>query len=227
MATQHSADLTVYGIITSRALRAHWALAELNLPYRTEAIQSRNGQTKTSAYTALDPRQKIPVLRDGDFVLTESAAIVTYLGERYQTAACHLVPTDPQSRARYNEWVSFICMELDATSLYVLRRHEGLPEIYGDAPTATNVARSYFDKMIKAAATRFTGECPYLLGDTFTGADIMMMTVLAWAKRLNIELPEVFELYHDRIQARPAYQAALIANNPELASAPSKAGITT
>ena len=49
---------------------------------------------------------------------------------------------------------TFIAMELDATSLYVLRRHEGLPEIYGEAPTANRAARDYFDRMIEAAATR-------------------------------------------------------------------------
>lgn len=207
-------DITVYGIVTSRALRAHWALAELDLPYCTEPVGSRTGQTQTEAYTRLDPRQKIPVLKDGDFVLTESAVIVTYLGEKYGRPGKQLVPTDLQDRARYNEWVSFVCMELDATSLYVLRRHEGLPDIYGEAPVASKVAREYFSKMIEAAAVRFGTDRQYLLGDNFTGADLIMMTVLPWARRLDIALPAVFEAYHDRIAGRPAYQAALIANNP-------------
>jgi glutathione S-transferase len=207
-------ELIVYGVGTSRALRAHWAMAELGLSYRTEAVQSRTGQTKTPEYTSLDPRQKIPVLRDGDFVLTESPALITYLGEHYGTAGRQLVPSDRFQRARYNEWMSFISMELDATSLYVLRRHEGLPEIYGEAPVACAVARAYFTKMIGAAAARFDTNRPYLLGDTFSGADIVMMTVLAWAKRLEIPLPEKFDGYHDSIDARPAYQAALLANTP-------------
>lgn len=204
----------MYGVITARALRVHWALAELGLPYRTEPVQSRSGQTATDAYTRLDPRQKIPVLRDGDFILTESAAIVTYLAERYGSPETMLVPADIEQRARYNEWMSFICMELDATSLYVLRRHEGLPQIYGAAPEACTVARAYFSKMIEAAAVRLGYDQPYLLGTAFSPADLMMMTVLAWAKRLDIALPAVFDTYHDRIAARPAYQAALIANNP-------------
>ena len=211
--TEHT-DITVYGIVTSRALRAHWALAELGLPYRTEPVGSRTGQTLTEAYTRLDPRQKIPVLKDGDFVLTESAVIVTYLGEKYSAPGKQLVPTELQARARYNEWVSFTCMELDATSLYVLRRHEGLPEIYGESPVASKVARDYFSKMIEAAAVRFGSDRKFLLGDEFTGADIIMMTVLPWAKRLEIAVPAVFEAYHDRIEERPAYQAALVANNP-------------
>jgi glutathione S-transferase len=207
-------ELVIYGVGTSRTLRAHWVLAELGLPYRTEPIQSRSGQTQTAQYTTLDPRQKVPVLTDGDFVLTESSTIVTYLGETYGSPDERLVPTDMKQRARYNEWVSFICMELDATSLYVLRRHEGLPEIYGAAPTASKVAREYFSKMIDAAAVRYGNDRQHLLGQDFAGADIIMMTVLAWAKRLEIPLPVVFEGYHDRVSNRPAYQAALVANTP-------------
>lgn len=208
-------NLVIYGVGTSRTLRAHWAMAELGLTYRTEQIQSRSGQTTTPEYTALDPRQKVPVLQDGDFVLTESAVIVTYLGENYGSPALQFVPTDPKRRARYNEWMSFICMELDATSLYVVRRHEGLPHIYGESPVACGVAREYFSKMIGAAAVRHDGSAPYLLGETFTGVDLVMMTMLPWAKRLELPLPDVFETYHDRIAERPAYQAAIIANTPE------------
>ncbi len=209
--------LTVYGVGTSRALRAHWAMAELDLTYRTEQIQSRSGQTQTSAYTQLDPRQKIPVLQDGDFVLSESSAIITYLAENHGRPDRQLVPRDAQQRARYNEWVSFICMELDATSLYVLRRHEGLPQIYGESPVASKVARDYFTKMIEAAAVRFADGRPYLLGDQFSGADMLMMTILIWAKRLEppLALPVAFEDLHDRIAKRPAYQAAVAANTPE------------
>ena len=214
------ADLTVYGVGTSRTLRAHWAMAELGLAYHTEQIQSRSGQTTTPAYTALDPRQKVPVLKDGDFVLSESATIVTYLGESYGNAERALVPIEPKQRARYNEWISFICMELDATSLYVLRRHEGLPQIYGEAPVASKVAREYFIKMIDAAATKFGTDHMHVLGGNFSGADIIMMTVLPWAKRLHIPLPAVFEIYHDRMVKRPAYQAALLANTPEGPQAP-------
>ena len=59
------------------------ALAELNLPYERRPIRPRTGETKTDAFTRLTARQKVPVLQDGDLVLTESAAIVAYLSDRY------------------------------------------------------------------------------------------------------------------------------------------------
>ena len=66
--------LTLWGVGTSRTVRAHWAMAELGLAYETRAIGARTGETQTAEYTALNPRQKIPLLQDGDFCIGESAA---------------------------------------------------------------------------------------------------------------------------------------------------------
>jgi glutathione S-transferase len=64
-------------------MRAHWTLHELGLDYEPRLVASRSGETETADFGRLNPKRKIPVLVDGDFTLTESAAIVTYLGERY------------------------------------------------------------------------------------------------------------------------------------------------
>lgn len=201
-------ERVVWGIVSSRAQRVHWALIELGLDYRTERIESRTGQTQTDAFTKLHPGQKIPVFQDGDLVLTESAAIVTYLADRYSRPGCRLIPEDPVGRARYFEWISFITMELDATSLYVLRRHKYLQEVYGDAPAANKVAEEYFTRMIDAAASRIDDGRTFLLGDDFSGADIVMMTCLDWALRYEIAIPAVFEYYRQRVMARPSYAKA-------------------
>ena len=133
-------DLVLWGATTSRTIRAHWALHELGLPYRCEPILPRTGETKTERFTAIAPRQKIPALVDGDFVVAESAAIVAYLSATYGTPETALVPTGARERARYDEWAYFVMTELDATSLYIVRRHRGLPEIYGAAPIAVESA---------------------------------------------------------------------------------------
>ena len=137
-------DLVLWGATTSRTIRAHWALRELGLPYRCEPILPRTGETKTERFTAIAPRQKIPALVDGDFVVAESAAIVAYLSATYGTPETALVPTGARERARYDEWAYFVMTELDATSLYVVRRHLGLPEIYGAAPIAVEFRTGLF-----------------------------------------------------------------------------------
>ena len=80
-------DLTLWGVGTSRTIRPHWAMQELGLPYKTKPIGPRTGETKTAEYTRLNPRQKIPLLQDGDFCIGESAAIVAYLSRMYSTSA--------------------------------------------------------------------------------------------------------------------------------------------
>jgi glutathione S-transferase len=132
-----SHELTLFGIGTSRTMRAHWILRELGLDYESHPIQSRTGETLTEQFRRLNPRHKIPVLQHKSFVLTESAAIVQYLSETFADRTRFYVPQDAQARASLNEWSYFIMTELDAGSLYVVRRHEGLPSIYGDAASAS------------------------------------------------------------------------------------------
>ncbi len=201
----------VWGVGTSRTIRAHWALAELGLDYETRPVRTRTPDTEAPEFVAVNPRGKIPVLRDGEVTIAESAAIVTWLGETYRDAH-ELVPRAGPPRARYLEWMSFICMELDATSLYVLRRHWSLPGIYGEAPTANAAAEGYFARMITAAETLHEADRPYLLGDRFSGVDILMATTLQWAVDYNQPLPQVFDAYLERMSARPAFREACAAN---------------
>ena len=206
-------ERVLWGVGSARALRAHWALIELGLDYRSERIQSRSGETETPEYRRLNPRGKIPVLQDRGLVLSESAAIVTYLAETYGGGRpIPLVPAGGPARARYQEWVSFISMEIDATTLYVLRRHEALPQIYGEAPTACTAARGYFGRMIEAAAVELADGRPYLLGPEFSGADILMATCLDWALAYGVPLPEPWLAYLERTSARPSHARAVAAN---------------
>jgi glutathione S-transferase len=207
-----NATRILWGVGTSRTLRAHWMLAELDLPYECRPITSRSGETLTPDYTRLNPSQKIPTLQDGDFVLTESAAIVNYLGTTYGAARNLCPPASSIERARYDQWCFFVMMELDANTLYVIRKHEDLHNIYGEAPNALQAARDGFSRQAHAAAQRLASGGPYVLGDTFSGADILLTTCLNGAIRRHIELPEALQDYRKRITARDAYQRALARN---------------
>jgi glutathione S-transferase len=209
------ANRVVWGVGTSRTLRAHWMLAELDLPNQRRPITSRSGETLTPDYTRLNPSQKIPTLQDGDFVLSESAAIVNYLGMVYGTTCGLCPPASPRERARYDQWCFFVMMELDANTLYVIRKHEDLHDIYGEAPHALQAARDGFTRQAQAAARRLATGGPYVLGDTFSGADILLTTCLNGAIRRNIELPKTLQDYRQRTTTREAYQRALVLNQRE------------
>ena len=204
----------LWGVGSSRALRAHWALVFLGLDYETRAIRTRTPAMDTAEYRAINPRGKIPTLIDGDLTVTESAAIVAYLAERYSKPDKRLIPIsdEVEQRALYFEWMSFISMELDATSLYVLRRHEGLPEIYGAAPDACTAARAYFERMLNAAALRLEDNRRYLLGECFSGVDILMTSCLDTAMCYGFTLPEAFAAYRARIDDEPSTALAQQAN---------------
>ena len=207
-----SKNRILWGVGTSRTIRAHWALIELNLSYKTEIIRTRTTDTETAAFKSVNPRQKIPVLQDGTLTMGESAAIVTYLAESYSTEQVNLIPDNPKARAKYFEWMSFICMELDATSLYVLRRHWSLPEIYGDSPVANKASEEYFNRMITAADKLKNPKQKYLLETGFSGVDILMTTTLKWAIDYNQKIPNDFKEYLDHMVNRRGYIAALEAN---------------
>ena len=203
----------VWGIGTSRTIRAHWALIELGLSYSIEVVRTRTPDTETEEFISVNPRQKIPVLEDGEIRIGESAAIVTYLAENYRQGSIILIPEDKALRAKYFEWMSFITMELDATSLYVLRRHWSLPEIYGDSPVANKASEEYFQRMITAASKMIDDKKPYLLGNSFTGVDILLTTTLKWAVDYNQKLPAIFNDYLLRLNDRPQYIEAQRVNN--------------
>lgn len=212
MAGAADVNRVVWGVGTSRTLRAHWMLAELDLPYQRRPITSRSGETQMPDYTRLNPSQKIPTLQDGDFVLSESAAIVNYLATVYGATRGLCPPASPRERARYDQWCFFVMMELDANTLYVIRKHEDLHDIYGEAPYALQAARDGFSRQALAAAHRLASCGPYVLGDTFSGADILLTTCLNGAIRRKIELPPTLQDYRKRIITRDAYQRAQAMN---------------
>jgi glutathione S-transferase len=101
-------NLTLWGVGTSRTIRPHWAMHELGLSYKSKPIGPRTGETKTAEYTRLNPRQKIPLLQDGDFCIGESAAIVAYLSRTYSTPDRSLIPATQREFAAWLEWCFFI-----------------------------------------------------------------------------------------------------------------------
>src|SRR6266404_5903159 len=224
---QDAPRLTLWGVGTSRTVRAHWAMAELGLGYETRAIGARTGETQTAEYTALNPRQKIPLLQDGDFCIGESAAIVAYLSRTYSRGEKSLIPPAPREYAAWLEWMFFIVPERDSTSLYVLRRHkaDALGHIYGVAPDVVAQAGEYFRKQLRHVETALADGRSYLMGDRFCSADILLTTCLEWAISYEVGICDNAQPYLERIRQRPAYQRGKAANVVPAAGEPVRRSI--
>ena len=201
-------DLRVWGIGTSRTMRAHWMLAEMDIDYELRPIGPRTGETLTEEYLRLNPRHKVPVIEHGPFVLAESAAIVTYLSETFPAPKGFFVPEDPARRAALNEWCFFVMTELDAHPLYLIRRHLQLAHIYGEAPLAVESAREYFCEQIDGMMKKFPDGMESLMPEGMSVADILMVTCLDYALMLEIPLPQPLLAYREGLIERPAYLRA-------------------
>jgi glutathione S-transferase len=147
-------------------------------------------------------------------VLTESAAIVTYVSEAFPAPAGFFVPRDARERAVLNEWCYFIMTELDALSLYDIRRHQDLFDIYGKAPEAIAAARENFTDLTGALFGAARRDTEYLMPQGFSVADILLSTCLASAVARGIALCDYLAAYRDRITRRPAWRAAWAINYP-------------
>jgi glutathione S-transferase len=204
----------LWGVGTARTFRVHWILQELGIEYTCHQIKPRTEAMERPEFLLVNPDKKIPVLQHGDLIMVESLAIVLYLAESYADRQPDLFPSDLTKRAKVLEWVSYISTELDAASLYTIRKHQDLERIYGSAPSAVQSAKEYYDRMLNKARRAIGNGNSYLLGENnFTIADILLTSCLGFANRMGIPDPPEFELYLRKISDRPAFQIATKANH--------------
>ena len=188
-------------------MRPIWVAEELELPYVLMPIGPRTGETKTPEYTSMNPKQKIPFLEDGDFRLSESFAICRHLVRKYGSTDTLMEPASAELKAQEDEWLSFIYGELDETSLYVIRRHGALANIYGEAPEAISAAREYVARQLAVVSAHIQDK-HYLMDERFTLADLFLTTCLDWVIAYELDLPSNLQSYHSGITNRPAYGKA-------------------
>ena len=207
----------LWGIGTPRTFRPHWMLAELGLTYETREIITRTETMNSADFRALSGRSKIPLYEEGDLMIGESAAIVLFLADRYRghrsgDERTELAPEPgTDDRARHDELCFFIMTEMDAL-LYLIRRHAGLPGIYGESEVAVDSAKTYFLRSATEIERRLADGRRHLMGADFTVADLLLKTCLDWAGFVQIPLPDSLAAYASAIAERPAYALAMQKN---------------
>ena len=213
-------DLTLWGMGTVRNLRVHWMLKEMKLDYTYHPVHPRSGETYSDEFLRINPRHKVPVLKHGNTVVTESAAIIEYISEAFPAPPGIYVPPNAIERAKLNEWCFFIMTELDAHTLYLIRRHTTFSSLYGEAPAACAAAKDYFMDQLNAIEPMIGGRNRFLMGDQLSCADILLTTCLDWAIEYGFDLPEKIVAYHQMMVDREAYKEAFELTFTDTASIP-------
>ena len=190
--------LILYHHPFSRAATAVWMLEELETPYELRYVDLAAGAQKAPDLVALNPMGKLPILVDGDEVVTESAAIALYLGDRY--AYGRLAPrVDAAERGTYLRWSFFAPSVIEPG---VMAKQAGWPFQEGQAGWGS------YDAMLRAME-RAIADRPYILGDKFSMADVVLGGTLAYLLRFKLIEPRpAFAAYAERLAARPAFKRA-------------------
>lgn len=198
---------TLYGMPRTRSFRVLWALEEVGAEYHYQMVDLGKGDGQTQEFLALNPGGKLPVLVDGDLVLTESAAICTYLAECFPHM--ELIPeAGTADRARYNQWCLFVLAELEQP-LWTMGKHKfALPKKYRVREVIETAAYE-FTRAAQVFDAGLAGR-EFLVGFSFSMADLLAAHTLHWAKVFKVEhgIPRLDD-YLEQIQQRVAWQRAV------------------
>jgi glutathione S-transferase len=201
-------DLTFYTNPQSRGRIAHWMMEEIGEPYETVWLDYGPAM-KSAAYLAINPMGKVPALRHGEVVVTESAAICAYLADHFPDKGL-IPPAGATQRAAYFRWMFFVAgpleMAVTAKSLD-WQVPQGKSSMVGFG--------SYHDAL-QALEMALEGAA-FVCGDQFTAADVVLGSAIGWGMLFGtIEKRAVFEAYASRCMSRPAYQRAVQINESRL-----------
>ena len=192
--------MKLYGLGPTRSLRARWALQELDAEFEFVPVNLPAGENHYPDFLRLNPAGKLPVLVDGDLVLTESTAIVMYLAEKYDAKG--LMPADLSERAQAYRWSMFATTELEQP-LWRIDRHSYLyPEDKRLSEDIT-LAREEFVAMAAILNRHMEGR-EFIVGDSISIADCVTAYTLDWGNEYELidDCPNL-KAYLERMYARP------------------------
>lgn len=192
--------MKLYGFAPARSLRAIWALQELGVAFDFVSVNILEGGVRTPEFLRLNPAGKLPVLVDGDMVLTESAAIVLYLAEKHADKG--LMPVDLQERAQAYRWSFFAVTELEQP-LWRIVKHTLLYPEHKRLPEDVELAKEDFKAMATVLERHMDGRI-FIVGERMSIADCITAYVVDWGDEAGLitGFPNL-EAYLERMYARP------------------------
>jgi glutathione S-transferase len=176
----------------SRAVIAKWMLDECDAQYRIVPIDFTKREHKSPEFLKINPAGKLPALEDGESRIFEGAAICLYLADKFPQA-CLAPKIGAPERGRYLSLMVYSTSQLEPAMGDALLKVESLPQRgWTSFETAQDVVEAEL------------GRGPYLFGDWFTAADIMIGSMFIWKRIFGAPAGRpTLEAYVDRLLARP------------------------
>ncbi len=197
--------VTIYGTPASRTVRSLWMAGELGIDYESMPLDFRKGETDNDDYRRINPMARIPSLKDGDFVLTESMAINLYLARKYPGP---LSMDSLEGESLAVQWSLWGVLELETPIVQILQHRILFPEDKRDESVALRAAETIKAPLGMLEATLDGRE--WIVGDAVSVVDISLAGILSGARRVEFDLtpwPNV-DSWLKRCMARPAAVAA-------------------
>lgn len=186
--------LTLHHHPFSRAAGVVWMLEELGLPYELQYVDLMAGAQRQEPFKKLNPMGKLPTLVDDGVVVTEAAAIAVYLGDKHSLG--NLAPKlDAPERATYLRWIFYSPSVIEPGCMAKAANWEYKP---------SSVGWGTYEAILDTISTAI-GDGPWLLGETFTMADIVLGGTVRWMTMFGmLEKRPEYMAYVERLNARPA-----------------------
>lgn len=199
-------DLTLYTHPHSRGVSISWMLEECQANYQVNLLQFHTSM-KAPEYLALNPAGKVPTLTDGTVVISETAAILTYLADQYPERQLAPAVTSPQ-RGEYYKWLFFFCNQLEPA---LTNKKHAIIDLTDKMHFELGYAS--LDVIIQQYRQHLS-QNRYLLGEQFTAADIQLTGLLVWANTFQdiIQLDQTLTDYVASNTQREAFVRAMQLN---------------
>jgi glutathione S-transferase len=193
--------ITLYHAPNSRSSRFVWLLEELGQPYTTTLVSIRRGDgtgAQDAAYRKIQPHGKVPAIDHDGAIVFESSAIALYLADAFPEAKLGPKIGDP-TRGAFVTWLAYYTGVMEPAFVTKALGFATTNSTTGWAPT----------EEILAYVTAQLARGPYLLGDTFSSADILFGSTFALFKGSPLLPPDpVQDAYVERLISRPAFRRA-------------------
>lgn len=193
-------ELVFYTNPMSRGRVVRWMLEEVGEPYKVEVLDYASTM-KGRDYLAINPMGKVPALRHGNVVVTETAAICAYLADAFPKNRLAPAPGD-RLRAPYYRWLFFTAGPFEAAASNKVLGFVVPPD------RERMMGYGNFDKVVSTLEAAVSAS-DYLVGDSFTAADLYVSSQIGFGMMFKtLEPRPAFERYWQRMSARPAYARA-------------------